>query len=217
VLDVPFESSDKNAMLEFVANAKAIPPKGTEVTLVITAARGADTAPVAKVQFTVDAFGRITMDGQPIAPEKIEPAIKQFLSVHAEGFAEIRLDARALVHDRERLEGLLQHAGMSDIQAGMAEPTEEVLPRDRQQTTQALQWWKQQFSGEDLMVFDPAKSAAQTLESIRRQQAQAGEMVKLWAEYAGSLKALLAEYESHVTTAPATEPGAPEVDVEGVK
>ena len=195
VIDVPFQSSDKNAFLEFAVNAKTVPPKGTAVEVIITAVKGAETAPVARVSFSVDALGRIEMDGQPIAPDKIVTAVKQFMIKHAQGAADVRLSERALVYDRERLRALLEEGGMTDVAFRLQQSGEEALPRTSVQAAQALSWWKEQFATAKDLLNDPAQDAEAALKVIQRRRQELEKAGQLWEEYARRLAGLLDEYK----------------------
>jgi biopolymer transport protein ExbD len=195
VIDVPFQSTDKNAALEYAANGDAVPAKGTAVKVVITAAQGAETAPVARVMLAVDAMGRIELDGEPIAPEKIGAEIEKFLAQHAQGAAEVKIDPQALVYDRERLNSILQEAGMTDVAFHTIGIETEILPRTKGEVAQAIAWWKDQFHDAGNGLLDPMKSAGVALKEIERRQKETQDMSKLWSEYADQIKALVEEYK----------------------
>jgi hypothetical protein len=211
VIDVPFRSSDKNALLEFVADSRVVPPKATPVQVVITAVKGAETAPVARISLTVDHLGRIEMDGRPMSPEDVAAAAKQFLSLHAQGAADVRLSGRALVFDQERLRDILQEAGLTDVSFRRLTGGEEVLPRTAAQAAKSIAWWKQQFAQAKDLLTDPGEDAAAALAGIQRQRKELQALAELWADYADQVSALAAEYRARrqQTTAPATGPSQP--------
>ncbi len=196
VIDVPFESSDKTAMLEFAANASAVPRKGTPVKLVLTAVEGAERAAVARVFFQVDRFGRIMMDGQPIIPERIGPAIKRFLARHARGAAQVRVDPRALLFDQQRIKAILDDAGLTDVTFYPGTLGGEVLPRTSAEAAQALAWWKGQFAKASELIVHPAEDVAETLKQIQRERERLEQLAELWGDYAAGLKALIKEHST---------------------
>ncbi|MCK4624166.1 MAG: hypothetical protein KAV00_02565, partial [Phycisphaerae bacterium] len=129
VIDVPFQSTSKDAFREFAVNMSVIPPRGTPVKLIIQAVKGAQNAPAARITFNVDATGRIKLDGKAIAPENISRAVRHFLSRHADASADVRIDPQALVYDRERLREILKQSGLTRITFSTRELRAEILPR----------------------------------------------------------------------------------------
>lgn len=196
VVDVPFESSDKTALLEFAANDKEVPPKATKVQVVIAPVAGAEKAPDARIGFRIDGFGRIEMDGMPVAAETIPAAVKKFLARHARAAAEVVLDPRALVYDRERLQAILAEAGLTDVTFRVRGLSEEVLPRTADQAARGIAYWKEQFARAKDLIVDPAEDAAATLKHIARRRQQLEAMSELWADYAARLQAILADYKA---------------------
>jgi len=205
VIDVPFESSDKQAFLEFAANPQTVPAKGTAVEVVLTAVKGAETAPAARMSFEVDAFGRIALDGRAIAPEAIAPAVRKFLARHAEAAADVRIDPRALVFDRERLKSILTQAGLTDVSFRMRELRGELLPRTSAQAARAIQWWKRQFAQARDLIVDPVEDAAAVLKHVEKRRKEVEALSRLWSDYAAQLRALVRERRAREESAPAEE------------
>jgi len=195
VIDVPFESSDKKALLEFAANPDAVPGKDTPVEVIITPVKGAETAP-ARVAFGVDAFGRIDLEGAPVAPSEIAGAVKKLLARHARCSADVRLDPRALVYDRERLAAILAQAGLTDVTFRMRGLTEDLMPRTGQQAVKAIAWWKEQFAQAKDLLSDPGQDAAVVLKLIAKRRKQLRATSELWGDYAAQLTRLLADYRA---------------------
>ena len=193
VIDVPFKSTDKNALLEFGANPDTVPAKGTKAKLIITAVKGAKTAPVARITFDVNGFGQIRLDGRPIVPEKIAPAVKKFLSRHVRGAAEVRLDPRSLAFDRERLKSILAQAGLRDVTFRTRALKTEVLPRTPTQAARALAWGRGQFARASELIIDPAEDAAAVCKQIERQRKRLERLSELWGDYAAALGGMVAK------------------------
>ncbi len=191
VIDVPFKSTSADALREFGVNTTAVPPKGTPVKLIIQAAKGAETAPAARMIFDIDAVGRIKLDGRVVAPENISRVVRGFLSRHADASASVRIDARAIVFDRERLRGILEQAGLARITFTTRDLHAEILPRTPGQAHQAIAWWKKQFAQAEDLIVDPAEDAAATLKHIKRRIKQVEALSELWADYAAGLKAAM--------------------------
>lgn len=189
VIDVPFESSDKNALRDFAAEGKKVPAKDTPVEVVITALAGQDKAEVARLMMAVDRLGRIVVEDKPAAPEDIEAIAKAFLQAHAKGAVEVLIDPRAMVFDRERLKGVLEQAGVTDITFRTQGFEQELLPRTAEQLARAMTWWKEQFAQAGQLLTDPAEDAEAVLKQIAEQRRQLEEMGKLWGRYAEQLDA----------------------------
>jgi len=195
VIDVPFASSSKTAMLEFCPNRDAMPPKGTPVELVITALPGGEKAPDARVTFTIDPLGRIEMDAAPILPEQIGAAAREFLARHSRGAAEVIIDPRALAFDRERLTGILNDAGMTEVSFRTRRLTDEVLPRTADEAARAVGWWRTQLEQAGEQLIDPADDARALLKHIDNRRKEIEALRALWGDYASQLKTLLAQRE----------------------
>lgn len=196
VIDVPFRSTSDDALREFAVNAAVVPPKGTPVKLIIKVAAGAETAPAARIVIDVDAFGRIILDGSPVAPEDVSGSVRKFLSRHADASADIRIDPRALVFDRERLREILEQTGLTRINFTTRDLQTEILPRTPAQADRAIAWWKKQFSQAEDLVVDPAEDAAATLEHIKRRIKQVDALSKLWSDYAAGLQGALERHRA---------------------
>ena len=196
VVDVPFRSTDKNALLEFAVNSSAVPPVGTPVEVIIKPVKGAERAPVARITFYIDSLGRIEMDGKPIAPEKVTSAVKEFLKRHRRASAEVRIDPRAWVYDMYRLRQSLEQAGLSDITFRTISLPAQVLPRTRYEADKTISWWNDQFSRAKDLLVDPAEDAAATLKYIQKRRRDLEALSELWADYAARLKSALEKYRS---------------------
>jgi len=205
VVDVPFESSDKQAFLEFAANPQTVPAKGTAVEVVLRAVKGAETAPAARMSFEVDAFGRIALEGRAVAPEAIAPAVRKFLARHAEAAADVRIDPRALVFDRERLKSILTQAGLTDVTFRMRELRGEVLPRTSAQVARSIKWWKHQFAQTGDLIVDPVEDAAAVLKHVEKRRKEVEALSRLWSDYAAQLRTLVQEWRARRQSAPAEE------------
>jgi len=196
VIDVPFRSTDKNALLEFAVNSDAVPAVGTPVEVIIKPVKGAEKAPVARITFSIDALGRIEMDGKRIAPEKIVPAVKEFLSRHAQACATVQIDPRAWVFDMQRLKRCLEQAGLHDITIRTTSLPAQVLPRTSREVDKTISWWNDQFSRAEELLVDPAEDAIATLKYIEKRRKDIEALSELWADYATRLRSALEKYRS---------------------
>jgi biopolymer transport protein ExbD len=195
VIDVPFESSDKNAFLEFVADAEAVPKKGTPVQVVMRPATGAEKAP-ARITVSVDALGRIELDGAAVPADELPAAVKRMLGRREEVHADVKLDPRALVYDRDRVHALLEEAGAASVRFQTRSLHQEVLPRTATEAGRSLAWWRRQFAEAKDLIIDPAEDAAATLRHVEHRRRQLEALSELWADYAARLEELLKAYRS---------------------
>jgi len=206
VLDVPFESTDKNALLEFVANDKQVPPVGTPVEVVIAPLPGAPQAADARALLEVDCFGRYVLDGQPIQPEQLSDWARRYIARHARGQVVVRVDARALAFDIAQARQALAAGGVQDIEVRHLPPAGELLPRTTRQARRSLDWWAKRFANAEELISDPGQDARAALEQIRLQLRRLEAAGELWADYAGQLRAQLRAYEA------STQPAQPETN-----
>lgn len=204
VIDVPFESSDKNVLLEFAANAEAIPPVGTAVTVVIEPVAGQQE--VARAVFEIDRFGRYRLDGRPITVEQISEWARQFKARHARPYVVVQASARALVFDVERLKALLAQQRIADVQVSSKPIAGEILPRTPEQMGEAIDWWARQFADYRELIQEPGRQAEVVLRQIEYRREELGDLVNLWTDYERKLRELLGAYRA--ATQPADE-GAP--------
>jgi len=196
VIDVPFKSTAEDAFLEFACAAKGIPPQGTTVDVVVTVPEGQEKAPDARINLTVDGFGRIRLDGAAIAAEDLGEAVKKFLAAHARGSADVRLSPRSLAYDRDRLKEVLEEAGLTDITFRTRRLRFEMLPRDPAQAAKAVKWWAEQFAQAEDLIIDPAEDAEKLLKHIEQRRKAVETTAELWADYAARLRALLREHRA---------------------
>jgi hypothetical protein len=194
VVDVPFESSDKEALLEFAANPKATPPKGTPVQVILTPVKGAETAPVARLSMAIDRFGRIRVEGVRVRAAELGDRATKFLSRHSEGYARVWVDPRALVYDRDRVETILNRAGIEYVEFRTHRLEMEVLPRTPGEVDEAIDWWKDQFARHRELIIDPAEDAAAVLKQIEASRERLEQKSQIWAEYGRRLKELRRTY-----------------------
>lgn len=203
VLDVPFESSDKNALLEFVARTKAVPERGTKVEVILEPVEGAETAAHASVSLDVDRFGRYFIDGQPVEPRMLSEWARGYLARHEKGQVVIRPAARSLTYDVERARQELRFGGVRDIETRPLPPDSEILPRTPDQARRSLQWWAAQFADARDLLGDPGEDAELVLRQIEAQRRQLEALNALWGEYAQQLRDRLDQYRA--TTQPAAD------------
>jgi len=76
VLDVPFESSDKNADLLYKARTEAVPEPGTPVKLVIQATQETVTGKKLQWALAINKDGSMTLDGEPSSLEALDEKLK---------------------------------------------------------------------------------------------------------------------------------------------
>jgi len=76
ILDVPFESSDKNSDLLYKARTEAIPEPGTPVKLVIEATKETITGKKLQWALAIAADGSMTLEGEPATLEALDQKLK---------------------------------------------------------------------------------------------------------------------------------------------
>ena len=196
VIDVPFESSNKNALRDIAVNRKAIPPIGTDVQVVITVDPKKAVSPHARVLLTIDAMGRLHVDGRPIAIEKLSQWAGKYIDAHAKGMVTIRAAARTRVYDVAKVLSELRLGGVYDTEIQRLGPVEPWLPRTRAQREAMLADFKARFARPQDYLQDPAEQAKETLQAVRNRIAELKAIEHLLDEYADDLGQGLKDYEA---------------------
>jgi len=194
VLDVPFESSDKNAQLDFEANPKVIPPVNTPVEIVLTPRAGAEKSPHARVLLEIDRFGRLRLAGQAIAVTDLEKWAGAYVTKHPRGRVDIRAAGRAMVGDVARARDELRVGGVDEIEVTRLTPEGDLLPRTAQQADREIKWWRWKFQNAKDLIRDPGEQAEATLKQIEKDVRQLQATQALWRAYAERLRKTLDEY-----------------------
>lgn len=194
VLDVPFESSDQNAQLDFQANAKTIPPVNTPVEVILTPKAGAEKSPHARVLLEIDRFGRLRMAGRPILLTGLEKWAQAYIAKHPSGQVHIRADGRALVADVARAREELRVAGVDEIEVSRLVPRQAILPRTAEQADQALKRWAWKFKNAKDLLRDPGEEAGAVLKQIEDDIKGLQATQTRWREYAQRIQEALNEY-----------------------
>jgi biopolymer transport protein ExbD len=202
VLDVPFASTDQNALLEFSSNTDLLPAQGTEVEVVLTADKQAASAPQARLFISVDRLGRIELDGRIIASSALGQEARKFQAVHSQASAEVRIDAQALVYDRQRVQEALREGGLEEIDFRVA--GQEPLPRTAEEAQTALEQWREQLSAGPDALNDPAEDASRFVKGLQRRQEELHTLGALWQQYAGQLQAMIRRAATSRNAAQAT-------------
>ncbi len=201
LLDVPFESSRDNALLDFEADTAAIPPLGTPVTVVLEPLAGAAEAPVARAVLAVDRFGHYRVEGLEATPEQLARWAEAFQARHARPYVVVHAAPRALVWDVQRLRSLLADARITDVEVQMTALAGEVLPRTPAQARAALDAWAARFADYRELIHEPGRQAEVVLRQIELRRAELEALRALWADYGVRLEQSLKAYRS--TTQPA--------------
>lgn len=208
VIDVPFESSDKDALREFAADTEAIPPLKTEVKVVISPLPGAAKSPHARAMLEVDRLGRMKIDGTPIVPGKLRRWAAAFVAAHPKAMVTIRTEARALVYDIERARDELGLGGIMEVDEQHLRPDSPILPRYPEQARRKLKWWARQFAEADQLLSDPVLEAQATLRQIDKELAEIEHVKVMWDDYAAQLREALAKYRASTQPADKGKTGA---------
>ncbi|MCD6365884.1 MAG: hypothetical protein J7M14_08415, partial [Planctomycetes bacterium] len=192
VIDVPFESSDANAMLGFEANTPAIPPLGQSVEVIITPESGAEKAPHARATLVVDATGDFYLDGRKVgARDTLIGLARNFAHKHVEGEVVVIANRRARIGDIARAGDQLRRGGVKYVRQQWPASDEEMLPRTPLQMNTALARWREMFANADYYIVHPRRQCAETLERISSERASLRARRELLAEYAAKLREML--------------------------
>lgn len=166
VIDIPVESPNADAQRDLFAETKAIPDKGTSVTVTIRPAAGAEKCPHARSMLEIDAAGGLRIDGEPIAADKLTDWAEKFITAHDRGMVVIRSSGAALVHDVEVARAQLRLGGVREFDFQRLTIPDGPLPRTAEQVKQALEEWGRKFDKPQDYIEDPSQEAQRQLERI---------------------------------------------------
>ena len=124
VIDVPFESSSDDSLLEFQAATAAIPPLGTAVEVILAPLPGAEAAAHARGMVDLDEDGRAAVDGKKLDGEELTEWARRFLLRHSCAEVELRIAGETRAWDIEQARRAIQIGGIVDVR-------QEVLPPPR--------------------------------------------------------------------------------------
>ena len=203
VIDVPFESTSANALLEFAADGAAVPPPGTPVEVVIEPRPGARDAPHARALLELDALGRMRLDGRPVRLPDLRPWAIRYVERHERGMVLLRAAPDARVGDLVLARRRLAEGGVREFDQDLLPPAAEPLPRTDAQLREAMADWRARFARPDDFLLPPAEHARRTLERIDAATRQLEAFGALWARYRRELAALLGAREPAIGNAEA--------------
>jgi biopolymer transport protein ExbD len=196
VIDVPFESTNKNDLLDFVPNTNAIPDKGTPVEVVITALPDAAKAEDARETLEIDRFGRMRIEGKPISRDKLSEWANQYVQRHAKGMVVIRVDGLTPVDDIEKAKDEFKLGGVREFQEQHLLVTGYVMPRTGEQAQQALREWRTKFENPKDYINEPAVDAETALKLIKQELAELDRLKALGMEYELHLRQAMEKYKA---------------------
>ena len=194
VIDVPMESTKALEHREFVVDAKAVPPAGTKVQIVISPCRGAANAPHARSLLDIDLLGRMIIDGKKIEMTALRQWAGDYMKKHNEGMVVIRSAAKALCCYGPLAAMELKLGGVFDMEFVTIELASPLLPRTPQQAKAALDDWKDRFANPQDQLSDPGKEIQATLREIHRRRAELKRFDALLVGYDKSLREALEAY-----------------------
>lgn len=201
VIDVPFESSDKNALRLFEANTDAMPESGTDVTITISPLPGAEKSDYARAMLEIDRNGRMLMEGKPIMLADLPAWGGKFIEKHDKGQVLIRVDSRAPCRFITLAEDNLRFGGVRDFHVDYLSPDLEILPQTAGQLKQAMDEWKDKFANPRDYLREPSLDTQFVMEQIKSEIAELDRLKSLWLEYRDQLQKGLDQYR------PTTQPG----------
>ncbi len=194
VVDVPFESSNDNAILEFAGNPKTIPPIGTAVEVVISPVKGAEDSPYGRAVVEVDRFGRYWIEGKEYDSEKLMDWADDFSSLRPEGLVVVRALPGALAYDLELVSQCLRIGGAYYMDEQRLLPGGDILPRTDADARRLMSTWTRRLSPSG-SVFNPLMDAQTHLNQIEATQADLDRHRQLLDEYARQLRQLIDEFK----------------------
>jgi hypothetical protein len=203
VVDVPFESTSKDAELNFVAEKAAIPEKGTAVEVVLTPLPDAERSPYARSLVEVDGLGRLKADGQPVAMEKLRYWASAYTDKHAKGQVVIRTSPRTMVYDIQRVREEVRLGGVFDVVEQHRMVDAFVPPRTQEQAAAALAQWREKFANPRDYIEDPGVDAKSTLDRLDGELRELDRLKALCEDYRRSLAKDAAAYTASTRPAQA--------------
>jgi hypothetical protein len=202
VIDVPFESTRVYADMVFGANAKALPPIGTPVEVVITVLEGQDKAPAARLLVEVDRLGQFLVDGKVHTGDQLAAWATTYLQKHPEGMVVVRADPRATIQDLERAKEALRTGGIDDLEEQRLVSRADPLPRTPEQAAAEIQRWKDRFARYKRMLTDPFEDVQAHLQEAQQELNDLDRRKAVLTEYAAALKAAAQESKAATRKAP---------------
>ncbi|HUT57426.1 MAG TPA: YdjY domain-containing protein [Phycisphaerae bacterium] len=196
VIDVPFESTADNTALEYTGNKEAIPPKGTPVEVVITVAKGAESAPAARMLLEIDRLGRFWVEDRQYPIDALSKWAAGYIEKHTEGQVVVRALPGATVQDLERAKDELQMGGVADIDEQRLITTGEIVPQTGKQAAWAMETWRRRFANAKQMLTDPIQDAEAHLKQIQREIDELDRRKAMLGEYRMHLREALAKHKA---------------------
>jgi hypothetical protein len=189
VIDIPVESSNADAQRDLFADAKAVPEKGTAVTVAIRPRPGAEKCPHARSTLEIDATGSLRIDGEPIADNKLPDWAERFIAAHERGMVVIRAAGGALVHDLETARAQLRLGGVREFDFQRLAIPDGPLPRTAGHLKQAMDEWTRKFAKPDDYIENPHDEAQRQLDRIDRHLKAMDQDRQRLKDYAEQLRA----------------------------
>jgi hypothetical protein len=188
VFDVPFESTSSDQHLLFKANRTKMKPRGTDVELVIKPVEGAEKTPHVRSLLEIDPLGRLQVDGEPIAADKLRPWAAALTNKHLKAMVEIRATPEVRVGDVRWAREELKLGGIFETEViRLARLTE--LPRTPEARQRLLVEWSRRFADPANYMGDQGEKAAETIKLTRERIAELQAIIHVMDEYANDLEA----------------------------
>ena len=195
LIDVPFESTSRNALLLYMANTDAIPPLGTNVEVILAPVEGAEDAEYARASIVIDSNGDIHVDGRIMPIDDLDDWAMDFMAAHRRGEVVIRTDPLALSHRVREAREELRIGGVYQIHELRMDLRGQLLPRTPRQVQAALDELQYDLGHPEEMLDDPFQRAELLLEQIERERQELERLDALWQQYAESIRQGVAEHE----------------------
>ncbi|MCE5326500.1 MAG: YdjY domain-containing protein [Planctomycetaceae bacterium] len=206
VIDVPFESSDKNSQLNYQANTAAIPPLKTPVQIIITPLPGQDKADDARAVIQITRLGAALVSGREVPLDSLAQWARKLVNDHARCQVILRCDPYTTAHDVAMIRRELEVGRVVDIQVEHPILNAGMLPRTAGEETQALKDWQEKFAQAQNSVIDPVEQSGKTLQQLDQEIRFTRSHLDLLTSYARQLREAQAKYVA--STQPAVPAGA---------
>ncbi len=194
VLDVPFQSTDKDSELLFKVDRTKLPERETKVELILKVKPDAAKTPYARALVDIDADGMLRADGQPVAKDKLEDWAGKLSMKHPKAKVIVRADPNARVGDVQWAMEAIRLGGIFDAEVERIRRDLETpyTAGDRQRL---IGDWANRFANPRDEIRDPGEQADEALEILREQLRRRDRQREVLQEYIEDLTRLREAYK----------------------
>ncbi len=194
VLDVPFESTDRNDDLLYQANTAAIPPEGTQVTVTLTPLDDATESPYARKWLFLDAAGDMSVDGQVVTMNDLTQWAMDFVRDHGRGQVVVWLDPSLPSRRAQQVWEALRVGGVFDIREVRAITEAPWLPLSQTQQDELLADMTDRFENPKDFYESPHDRSELILKEIEARKAELARQEAILDALSVELQTMMDEY-----------------------